>query len=69
MVCGEDLWKREIEKESPELSDKLVGVPWQTVPGNPDSSAVPTVIFAEPIVDGHDLPDCADAIPGRPTRI
>ena len=46
-----------------ERSDKLVGVPWQPVPGDLDSSAIPTTILAEPIAEGDDLPDRADAIP------
>ena len=51
-----------------ELLDKLVGVPWKPVPGDMDSSAVPTVISAEPIAEGDDLPDRADAIPGAARR-
>ena len=47
-----------------ELLDKLVGVPWQPVPGEPDSSAVPTVISAEPIAEGEELPDRADVTAG-----
>ena len=46
-----------------EFLDKLVGVPWQQVLGDLDSSAVPTVISAEPIAEGDDLPGRADAIP------
>ena len=56
------------ERAHVELLDKLVGVPWQPVPGDPDSSAVPTVISEEPIAEGDDLPDHADSIPGAPRR-
>ena len=56
------------ERATVELLDKLVGAPWQPVPADPDSSAVPTVISAEPIAEGDDLPDRADVIPGAATR-
>ena len=36
------------ERATVELLHKLVGVPWQQVPGDPDATAVPTVISAEP---------------------
>ena len=51
-----------------EHSDKLVGVPWQPVPGDADSPAVPTAISAEPIAEGDDLPDRASAILGAARR-
>ena len=35
---------------------------------DPDSSAVPTVISAEPIVEGDDLPSRADAVPSAARR-
>ena len=56
------------EKGEPGTLDKLVGVPWQPVPRDPDSSAVPTVISAEPIVEGDDLPSLADAVPSAARR-
>ena len=49
-----------------ELLDKLVCVPWQSVPGDPDSSAVPAVISAEPIAEGADR---ADTIYGAARRL
>ena len=42
-----------------ELLDKLVGGPWQPVPRDLDSSAVPTVISAQPIVEGDAVPSAA----------
>ena len=44
VVRARSLRRRPVEERaSPELLDKLVGVPWQPVPGDPDSTAVPTV--------------------------
>ena len=51
-----------------ERLDKLVGVPWQPVPSDPDATAVPTVISAETIAEGDDLPDRADPIHGAARR-
>ena len=56
------------ERARLELLDKLVAVPWQPVPGDPDSSAVPTVTSAEPTAGGDDLPSRADAVPGAARR-
>ena len=55
VVRAGSLRRRPLEERAKvELLDKLVGVPWQPVPGDPDSSAVPTVISAEPIAEGDD---------------
>ena len=56
------------ERANVELLGKLVCVPWQLVLGEPDSSAVPTVILAEPIAEGEALPDRADVIAGAARR-
>ena len=56
------------ERAIVELLDKLVGVPWQPVPGDRDATAVPTVIWAEPTAEGDDLPDRADPICGAARR-
>ena len=56
VVRARSLRRRPLEeKTNVELLDKLVGVPWQPVPGDPDATAVPTVISAEPIAEGYDL--------------
>ena len=66
IVRARSLRRRPLEERANvERLDRLVGVPWQPVPGDPDSSAIPTVISAEPIAEGDDLPDRADAIPAR----
>ena len=66
VVRARSLRRRPLEERANvELLDKLVGVPWQPVPGDPDSSAVPTVISAEPIAEGDDR---ADAIHGAARR-
>ena len=51
-----------------ELLDKLVGVPWQQVRGDPDATAVPTVISAEQIAEREDQPERADPIFGAARR-
>ena len=51
-----------------ELLDKLEGVPWQPVLGEPDSSALPIVISGEPIAESDELPDRADVIAGAARR-
>ena len=65
VVRARSLRRRPLEKRANvELLDKLVVVPWQPVHGDSDSSAVPTVISAEPIAEGDDLPDRADVTVG-----
>ena len=56
------------ERASVELLDKPVGVPWQPFPRDLDSSVIPTVISAEPIAEGDDLPDRADVTLGAVRR-
>ena len=51
-----------------ELLVKLVGLPRQRVPREPDLSAVPTVISAEPTAEGDELPDRGDVIVGVAMR-
>ena len=64
VVRCRSLRRRPLEtRANVEFLDKLVGVPWQQVLGDLDSSAVPTVTSAEPIAEGDDLPGRADAIP------
>ena len=48
------------ERANVELLDKLMGMPWQQAPRDPDATAVPTVISA--------LPDRADPIHGEAMR-
>ena len=69
VVRARSLRRRPLEEgANVELLDKLVGVPWQLVPKDLDATAVPTVISAEPIAEGDDLPDRADPIYGAARR-